>query len=794
MNRKLDGAGEASSSKLQLPVPGTLQSKYRQPWLVYFHGRGRRHNQTFCDLSSSSSPSSGVIAIPKRIPELGNDRRVLYCSPDGDWLLLQEKNCLTQSFFLWNPTTQEDSIKLPLLRHFLQEKSIHQGLLLLSSSNPNPLVILFVLELCLILYCRVGDRRWTEFDYAERIESQTGLPFGRDYYLCSPVVFDGEIYATASCYTDFVVFDGEIYATASCYTDLLRIHIDDDNNCEVIVLSEHPSKHLNSPPCKSSRGIFLVPIGDELFRILISPDFFDRYGETLSITISKFDFSSKLWKTELQPCLNGGSVFLCNFYSLYCSNSGGGLDDGWSYIYFTVENDQNLFSYRVEDGRLTSYSILPTVLQGSWISQWIMAHVAPPPEPDVLHCYSDMLLQPSDAVDPWKEREQEISWRNRVRTQKRLKTLESETVGNLEAMKSETFGNFGSPSLCDLSQEVLGLISENLSFVDYMLFRCVNKVCSSATIRMRVNSFPPCLIYKDSFYGVYNIVDSNLNHKISINVSEALKNYVICCSRGGWLLMRYESDYVFFNPLTSQVVRVGGKPNLGCSIMNFTFLNKPSSPDCTILTMAKFSESSRRPHFVQRCPQLGAMKWWTLMAGEQGIQRSFDQNRNSPVQLGEFCYYLSDDGRVARIKFAADGQSSFHWEILSIRVLPVSNVRLNYLTDCGGKLVAILIGDKSGGNKPWIRVFKLKEFKKWEEIHQLEGYSLCLSWSSSISVLTETPEMANRIYFPKFYKDELVYYSLDTKTYHSVGSQHDLESLNETSMYMDCAWIEPSWN
>ncbi|CAI9088437.1 OLC1v1022764C1 [Oldenlandia corymbosa var. corymbosa] len=53
------------------------------------------------------------------------------------------------------------------------------------------LLLLFVSEIPLILYCRVGgDKEWRQFNYAKTIEAQAGKPNGQGYYyLCSPVIF-----------------------------------------------------------------------------------------------------------------------------------------------------------------------------------------------------------------------------------------------------------------------------------------------------------------------------------------------------------------------------------------------------------------------------------------------------------------------------------------------------------------------------------------------------------------------------------------------------------------------------
>ncbi|CAI9111392.1 OLC1v1011611C1 [Oldenlandia corymbosa var. corymbosa] len=77
--------------------------------------------------------------------------------------------------------------------------------------------------------------------------------------------------------------------------------------------------------------------------------------------------------------LNGGAVFLCQDYSLYSSQSGETLDqiDG-SYIYFSFPPNPTLFSYRIQDQKVTSSPTFcrPDRLE-SWISQWLMPAIRP---------------------------------------------------------------------------------------------------------------------------------------------------------------------------------------------------------------------------------------------------------------------------------------------------------------------------------------------------------------------------------------------------------------------------------
>ncbi|CAI9110037.1 OLC1v1009997C1 [Oldenlandia corymbosa var. corymbosa] len=726
----------------EFPAPGFLQSKTHCPWLVYRHGEDNLC-QTFCNINSSSR---GVIF--KDIPNLRR-QGVVYCSPDGNRILLSKFTPEEQFFFAWS-VKEDEVIHLPPLGRRLGAYIIRYGLL--SDSSPS-LVLLFVEQMPRILYFRIGDRdnTWRVFNYADSIIAQTGYPLKPRYFLCSPVIFNGTIYATASGYTDLVQITID-YDNDHCETRLLMPE-DDDERAGFLA-----KRHCQGLVSRHFVRIFLVNLGDQdLYLILMYPLSINRYRDELSISILQFDFSSNTWQERTS--LNGGTVFLCPDYSLSLSTVGGSNSE-WSYIYFTFENDQTLFSYRVEDEKVTSYLVCPpNILEGEkWLPYWIMPAL---PLDDGHELVNNQQQQQENAPDFTGVVTSDMAefWnkcrRQRSRPTKRRRVMEQQ---NESAMAANS-GNI--PSLCDLPQEVLGLIAGNLCYVDYIHFRCLNRVCSSSIVRPMLNSFfRPSLIYKDRSKDVYNIVaDSNLSRKLSVKAPTALKDYVIRCTRGGWLLLENSHDLAFLNPLTMQIHKAGH----------------------ACVREHRSGETQRKS---------GKAQWRAF-----GVEKKVIKGSSSPVVLGNLFYYLGDNGMLGCGRFIIDqdGECIPCWEVLNGLVFPRPKFKRNYLTECGGELLSILVGDDDRGKRPWVRVFKLRDHEEWEEMETLGGHCLYLSRLSSISCLAPNPYVANRIYFPKFYKDELVYYSLSTKRYHSAGSQQELQSFNETSRFVDCAWIQPSW-
>lgn len=133
------------------------------------------------------------------------------------------------------------------------------------------------------------------------------------------------------------------------------------------------------------------------------------------------------------------------------------------------------------------------------------------------------------------------------------------------------------------------------------------------------------------------------------------------------------------------------------------------------------------------------------------------------------------------------------WRVLDKSRSPCKHFHQNVLAECDGDLLSVFLGHK--GNTSWIRIYKLNRstLEEWEEISTLGSYSLYVSRSSSFGAIAERPNLANRIYFPIFHRDNLVYYSLNTKRYHAIGREDSLANLFGTRMPLFCAWVAPTW-
>ncbi|MFS7908840.1 hypothetical protein Hanom_Chr01g00087811 [Helianthus anomalus] len=61
----------------------------------------------------------------------------------------------------------------------------------------------------------------------------------------------------------------------------------------------------------------------------------------------------------------------------------------------------------------------------------------------------------------------------------------------------------------------------------------------------------------------------------------------------------------------------------------------------------------------------------------------------------------------------------------------------------------------------------------------------------------KTPEMANKIYFPRVHSEngKIVFYSLETRRYHTSNVEESFGDFMGTEHYLDQhVWIEPCWS
>ncbi|OVA04481.1 Protein of unknown function DUF295 [Macleaya cordata] len=81
----------------------------------------------------------------------------------------------------------------------------------------------------------------------------------------------------------------------------------------------------------------------------------------------------------------------------------------------------------------------------------------------------------------------------------------------------------------------------------------------------------------------------------------------------------------------------------------------------------------------------------------------------------------------------------------------------------------------------------------WVKVESLGKHMLFISNTSSLSAIAPDSRMENKIYFARLHGEEILFYSLDTGSYHCLGSRHSAKDFYDTTERLNCTWIEPNW-
>ena len=165
---------------------------------------------------------------------------------------------------------------------------------------------------------------------------------------------------------------------------------------------------------------------------------------------------------------------------------------------------------------------------------------------------------------------------------------------------------------------------------------------------------------------------------------------------------------------------------------------------------------------------------------------NFSFDCNSPVFYKGAFYYLGKEGNLGILKSNNEEHS---FEVLTKPKPPCNGNFQKFLVECNGELLSIFVAPFG----KCVRVFKLNEsIMTWVRFENLGNYMLFVSHTSSMSAIAKSPGMENKIYFPRFYGESIVFYSLETDNYHSFKSK-DVVDFYSTTEVLCCGWIEPRW-
>jgi hypothetical protein len=353
-----------------------------------------------------------------------------------------------------------------------------------------------------------------------------------------------------------------------------------------------------------------------------------------------------------------------------------------------------------------------------------------------------------------------------------------------------------------LSLDAFGVIAKHLNVFDYLSFRATDKLFRSiappvqwnaiSRLRFDDHSLCPLLVFlnKDNVFEFVH-PKHGVKYKYTIKLPKAKGNFFggntngdqylmnsgceICYSKDGWLLLTMNKKYsIFFNPFTKKV-------------MPFQYTPKIKSSKCVGFSQCPISYKCVIVDFDYKCPIFTLINDDTWYDSSYYLKYSYSSfyNKNPTFHNGSF-YFLSNKGMLGVIKLREE-EDEASWEEFNELQSPCTNSINNFLVECNGNQLSVFEGPFC----KWVRIFKLNESTMtWTKVESLGNYMLFVG-KTSFSAVAKISGMENKIYFPRFYDQSIVFYSLETKKYHTFENEVvNFESVREAH---NCSWIEPRW-
>jgi hypothetical protein len=265
----------------------------------------------------------------------------------------------------------------------------------------------------------------------------------------------------------------------------------------------------------------------------------------------------------------------------------------------------------------------------------------------------------------------------------------------------------------------------------------------------------------------------------------------ICYSKDGWLLLTMNKNCsYFFNPFRKEVIPFEYGPIIR-SAKCVGFTHCPKSYKCVIVDFDEGYTFDNKKTSIFRVID-------NLTLYDYDISFSFQHDyfslyNKSPTFHNGLFYYLSNNGMLGVIKFREEDdedeeEERARWIEIKDLQSPCTDSINSFLLECNGKQLSVFEGPFG----KWVRVFELNESTgAWIKVESLGNHMLFVG-NTSFSAVANIPGMENKIYFPRFYDQSIVFYSLETKKYHTFENEVvNFESVREP---LNCSWIEPRWH
>ncbi|XP_045802693.1 uncharacterized protein LOC123896337 [Trifolium pratense] len=523
-------------------------------------------------------------------------------------------------------------------------------------------------------------------------------------------------------------------------------------NCTHDPMVKHePSSHV----CEEVISC-LIGSNNVLFRIAI----LHAQDKVTAIFVYKFDCSQRVW--EKVENIKDTVFFISGLDPAFAYQTINPEIEG-GHIYIVLKNCNYFYIYNIEEKSIVTsppFSNLPENM-----------------------CYSRWFMPDTGMTDTLKE---EIGNSHQI--------SQKENICNVVYLKDVREKIYAVPL------DVVEVIAKHINDVlDYLQFRASNKLFRLAAPRIQWRSYSmsmsrfddlsmcPLFVFseKDKIFTFVH-PKHGLDYKNFINFPQGERwnlDSEICCSKNGWLfLVAVNTGFqVFFNPFTKQVLPLPLGNKLIWNIRCFGMSDSPTSPECVIVELVY-----KNLPLVIKPITTAYINFW-----EGGYQlftfesRKFPPYNTSPTFHNGLFYFLSITGKLAVIEVTRE---NIRWKVLEELQSPCSTCFNNFLVECDNNLLSIYESPFAKG----VQVFKLNESTMtWMKVESLENHMLFVG-KTSFSTMANIPGMENKIYFPRFYGNSVVFYSLETNNYHTfknevVNFYHMREHLNGT-------WIQPRWH
>lgn len=334
-----------------------------------------------------------------------------------------------------------------------------------------------------------------------------------------------------------------------------------------------------------------------------------------------------------------------------------------------------------------------------------------------------------------------------------------------------------------LPVELLDLILPNLFAKDRLAFSLVCRAWDKA-LAASAYRHSPCLMLNNRDTTIWKVFQHN--NFFSMDFPDLDKKAVIRCSNHGWLLMCTDDEILFFfDPFNNQRIEVPRLPKKN-RYTTMSFFHPPTSPDCFIVGIDG----------VHNCiVEIGLLKHgedeWNISSVE--LKKLFGASLAPPILDGGKLCFLDFRGNIATFDMSRDpiAKSGYVYNRCLKQRRLRRNIKEHYLIKIKGEdaiFGVFVMNDDHGG----VRVFRLLDNILWEPVEDLGDKVFYVSNSSSFGYITRNKNIANKIFFSKFNRNKVVFYSLETRKYHSFEGDYSSENMYGLQRYEHAAWMMPA--